>query len=193
MREIFYEESAEIQNKKSASTKYNIFKVLSIVSYVLFVLWCVIVLTIYPLSGNVLVDIIGIILPMLAFLPSGIILGRIKNKFYVEYDYTFVSGSIRFSKIIKNTKRKLIIKFDVSSIEKLGKYGSQTFNKYEAMPGINKLILTSNYEATSGKDFYYLVINYAGAKKLLILECTEIFMVNILKFASKNIIEEDFK
>jgi hypothetical protein len=27
----------------------------------------------------------------------------------------------------------------------------------------------------------------------LILECTETFMVNILKFASKTIIEEDFK
>ena len=193
MKEVFYEESAEIQNKKSATIKFNLVKTCSIVSYVFLVIWCVIVLTVYPLSGSVLVDLIGILLPMLAFIPSGIIFGRLKNRFYIEYDYTFVSGSLRISKIIKNVKRKAVVNFDVSSIEKLGKYGSNTYTKYEIMPGINKLFLTSNTESAEGKEFYYLVVNYSGDKKLLILECTETLMVNILKFANKTIIEEDFK
>ena len=59
--------------------------------------------------------------------------------------------------------------------------------------GIKKLILTSNYTATDGKEFYYLVVNVEGDKKLLVMECSETFMVNILKFANKSIIEEDFK
>lgn len=193
MQELFYEESAEIINKKSATTKYNIFKTISIVSYVLCIIWAVIILTIYPLSGNVLVDLIGILFPFLAFLPVGIIFGKTKNRYYTEYDYTFVTGSIRISKVIKNYKRKFLLKFETSAIEKMGKYGSKTYMKYESMPGINKLILTSNYQAAEGKDFYYLTINHNGMKKLLVFECSELLMVNILKFSNKTIVEEDFK
>lgn len=193
MREIFYEESAEIQNRKSASTKYNIFKTVSIVSYVLLALWFLIVFIAYDFSGNIIIHLVIVLVPAIMFFLSGFLVGRLKNRFYVDYDYTFVTGSIRIAKIIKNYKRRGIIKFDCSNIEKLGKYASGTYNKYERMPGIKKLILTSNYTATDGKEFYYLVVNVEGDKKLLVMECSETFMVNILKFANKSIIEEDFK
>ena len=71
--------------------------------------------------------------------------------------------------------------------------GSETYDKYAASPGIKKLILTSNTEPEEGKDFYYLIVSSEGSKKLLILECSEIFLVNILKFANKSIVEKDFK
>ena len=60
------------------------------------------------------------------------------------------------------------------------------------MQGISKLILTSNYTASEGKDFYYIVANVDGDKKLLVLECTEMLIVNILKFSSKTILDEDY-
>ncbi len=193
MREIFYEESSEIQNKKSATTKYNIFKAISIASYVMLVLWVLIVFIAYDFSGNIIVHLIIVLVPTMLFFLSGFFIGRLKNRFYIDYDYTFVTGSIRIAKVIKNYRRRAVIKFDCSSIEKLGKYGSETFFKYEKLPGINKQILTSNYTASDGKEFYYLVVNIEGAKKLLVLECTETFMVNILKFSNKSIVEEDFK
>ena len=193
MKEIFYEESAEIQNRRSASTKYNVLKTVSILSYVLLCVWIMLVFVGYEFSGNILVHIIIVLIPAIMFFLSGFFLGKLKNKFYVDYDYTFVTGSIRIAKVIKNIKRRFVIKFDASDIEKLGKYGSDTYHKYEKMPGIAKFILTSNVSASDGKEFYYLVVNVDGVKKLLILECTETLMVNILKFANKTIIEEDFK
>ena len=126
------------------------------------------------------------------FLASGIILGKIKNKFYVDYDYTFVTGSIRISKVIANVKRRHIISFETSQIEMIGKYDSDTFNKYNSMPGLSKQIFTSNVSPDNGKDFYYIVVNSAS-KYLFVLECTETFIVQILKFAGKSILEKDFK
>ena len=146
----------------------------------------------FDLSGNIVLNIIFIAVPFILLLVSGILFGKFKNKFYIDYDYTFVTGSIRVARVIKNIKRKFMIKFEASSIEKIGKYGSNTYNKYENMPGVNKMIFTSNYTATEGKDFYYIVANVDGDKKLMIFECTELFIVNILKFSNKTVLEEEF-
>lgn len=204
MKEIFYEESAMVQNEKSAARKFNTCKIVSIIFYVLMVFY--LFLMINPLfatiatireegggAGSIIFNVIYFVLPLLFLFFSGFVFGRLKNKLYVDYDYTFVSASIRISKVIKNYKRKFILKFDYSAIEKLGKYGSESYLQYEKMPGIKKLILTSNSNPSEGKQFYYLVINHEDAKKLLVLECTELFIVNILKFANRFIIEKDFK
>ena len=60
------------------------------------------------------------------------------------------------------------------------------------MPGVTKLFLTSNTVSDYDKDFYYVVVNTQESKKLLILECTETLIINILKFASKTILDEYF-
>jgi len=192
MKEVFYEESSRIQNGKSASTKYYIFKSLSIASYVLMVLWLMFIFIAPILTGNTLFDVIFILVPFVLFLTSGIIFGRIKNRFYIDFDYTFVTGSVRVAKVIKNIKRKFILKFEASDIERIGKYGSGTFEKYSSMPGVKKYIFTLNYTADEGKEFYYIVANIDGEKKLMVFECTELFIVHILKFAHRSVLEEEF-
>ncbi len=144
-------------------------------------LWIFIVFYVYTGSGKIIWDIVIVGIPLVLFLVSGILLGKFKNKFYVDYDYTQVSDSLRFSKVIKNSKRTFIIKFDISNIEKIGEYGFGLYDKYSSMPGISKLVLTSNVQASEGKAFYYLVANVDGEKKLFIVECTEMFIVNIMK------------
>ncbi len=194
MQEVFYEESALLQKAKPAAIKYNILKIISIFSYVVFGIWLFFVIMFYEFGeGNILLNILLALIPAALFFASGFIMGRFKNRFYVEYDYTFVTGSIRFSKVIKNSKRKFIIKFECSDVEKIGKIGSGTFEKYYSMPNIKRQILTSNAESAEGKDFYYIVANVDEEKHLFILECTEMFLVNILKMANKRILEEDYK
>lgn len=194
MQEIFYEESALLLKSRPAAIKYNILKIISILSYIVFGLWIFFVIMFFEFgSGNILLNIIFVLLPAVLFFCSGLLVGKLKNKFYVEYDYTFVSGSIRFSKVIKNSKRKFIVKFDCSCVEKIGKLGSGTFEKYFSSPTIKKQVLTSNSEAAEGKDFYYIVANVDEEKTIFILECSEVFLVNILKFANRRILEEDYK
>lgn len=199
MIEVFYEESAKTIDTKSASRKFYIFKILSIISYVLVAVWLCIIFIGFDFrvfNSSALAIVISLlihILPLVFFIASGIFLGRFKNRFYVDYDYTFVSGSIRISKVIKNCKRKSLLVFEAKDIETLGKVGSETYEKYENTPGIKPLVLTSNDTPAEGKAFYYLIAGIDGEKKLLILECTELFMVNILKFTSRSVLEKDYK
>lgn len=192
MKEIFCEESATVSNEKAATIKYNIFKTVSVISYVLMVLWILIVFIAFDWSGNIIISLIFVLVPLIMFLLSGILFGKFKNKLYVDYDYTFVTGSIRVAKVIKNIKRKFVIKFETSAIEKIGVYGSETFDKYYNMPGITKMTLTSNVASAENKDFYYIVANIDGDKKLMIFECTETFIVNVLKFSNKMVLEQEF-
>ena len=191
MQEIFYEECADIQNKGSAKTKYVIFNILSILSFVLLGVWVLFLIVGYKFS-SIIIDLIFILLPSISFLVCGIVLGKIKNKFYVDYDYTFITGSVRFSKVIMNTSWQPIIEFETKDIEKLGYYNSTSYNKYLNYPDIIKETLTSNVEPSYDKDFYYLVVNKDSNKFLFILECTKTFIINILKFSNKTILDEDF-
>ena len=86
-----------------------------------------------------------------------------------------------------------IVDVQPSDIEKIGKVGSGTFIKYYKMPGLTSAVLTLNLQPADKKDFYYIVANINGDKKMYILECTEMFMVNVLKFSNKLVLEEDFK
>ena len=193
MQELFYEESSKTREERSAKTKYYIFKVLSVISYVFFGVWLFLFLMFYEFKGSIGQIILGMIfalLPAAIFLASGILLGKFKDKFYVDYDYTFVSGSIRFSKVIKEIKRKHIVSFETSELEKIGKYGSELYEKYLLMPDVKTVILTSNVTPDENKDFYYMVVNKDGEKKMYVIECTETFIVNVLKFAKRTVIDE---
>ena len=193
MQEIFYEESSNQRDVGSGKTKYYIFKVLSIISYIFVGLWVLMFFIFFEFKGNILLNLVIALIPFAMFLASGILLGRFKDRFYVDYDYTFITGTIRFSKVIKNIKRKHIVSFETSDIEKIGKYGSETFNRYSLMPGIKSVVLTSNSIADENKEFYYIVANVNGEKKIYILECTETFIVNVLKFSKRSVLDEALK
>ena len=192
MQEVFYEESSILENRKSEKVKYNILKVFSVISWAMTVIWCVLAFYFYQFVGDLLQNIIAIVVPLAAFIASGVVLGRLKNRFCIDYDYTFVTGSVRFSKVINNIKRKNIINFDTKSIEKIGKYGSESYKRFETMPGIKKLILTSNTEPQENKDLYYLTVTNSGQKFLLILECTEVFISHLIRFSSRTALEDGF-
>ena len=192
MQEVFYEESATLTNRSSAKTKYTTFKIFSIISYVFAVIWFIIVFNFFDFKGNIFINILFVGIPFAIFIVSGILIGKVKDKFCVDYDYTFVTGSVRFSKVINNVKRKKVLVFDTKNIDKIGRYDSETFRRYESMPGIKKLILTMNTEPQDGKDFYYLSVAVGGQKYLFVLECTELFISHLIRFSSRTVIEDGF-
>jgi len=193
MQEIFYEETATILDETKTSKKYNLFKIISNVSYILFTIYAVILLVFFvPEKNNPIFSIIYSLFPLIILLVVAIVGGKYKNTLYVEYDYTFISGTIKVSKIIKNSKRKSVISFDTYNIEKIGNYDSLLYKKYELMPGINKKILTHNSSPLDNKNLYYIVANVNSQKYLLVFECTQQFIFNIIKFSKKTVLEERF-
>ncbi len=191
MQEVFYEESSNIQKESAATKKYYVAKVIMTISYVIAVAWGIICLFFIIDLKHIFSSLIFSLIPLALFITSGVILGKMKDKIYVDYDYTFVSGSIRFSKVIKNFKRKHIINFDTHDIEKIGLYESESFERYSKMPDVKLKILTSNSLPSDGKDFYYIVANVGGDKNLFVLECSELFIVNVLKFSGRTVLDQE--
>lgn len=195
MREIFYEESSHIQNEKKAKTIFIVFTVLAAISFIMMIFWFFMIgfVKVEDLKkGNIVVNIIYLFVPSLMFLGLGILSMIFRSKFYVDYDYTFVTGNVRFSKIIRNVKRKNICSFNVEAIEKVGKVDSETFNMYLKMPGIKKKPLTLNVYP-SNEDFFYMVVNTDKGKDLFILDCKEEFIATVLRYSNRGILEKDYK
>ena len=145
MQEVFYEETSLLNKEKTALGKYRLLNIFSIASYVMAGIVALMFFYFYDIENfNLLVFAVSALLPFALFLFFGIMLGRIKNTMFVDYDYTYVSGSIRISKVIRRIKRKNILKFETSDIVQMGKYGSETYLKIEKMPGVKKMILTGN-------------------------------------------------
>lgn len=190
MNEIYYEETTMIKNEKSARIKYNIFKTLSICSYCIIFLWIFIFLTTFA-HVSVIFDILVFVIPAGIFVAVGYVFGRLKNRFYQEYDYAFVSGSVRIAKVIKGVKRKFLYEFDCYAIEKIGMYGSKTYDAYENMAGTKLEVLTPNDTPAENKDFYYIVANINAEKMIFIFECTKTFIINVLKFSKKTVLEKE--
>ena len=171
MQEIFYEETATIVNEEKAAKKYNLFKIISKICYLIFAFYLIVqVLFFVPNQKNVLLSFVVAFFPVALFLTAGILFGKYKNTLYIEYDYTFVSGSVRVAKVIKHTKRSSVINFETYNIEKLGRYNSPTYKRYELLTGIEKQILTQNLIPMDNKDFYYIVVNAGGQKNLLVFD-----------------------
>lgn len=198
MIDVFCEETAICLNAAAEKKKYYVFKVLSIIFFIISVLLILIVLYTYDFSkiseGSLLVNILFLVLPVLSGISIGILFLIFKNRYCVDYDYTFVSGSIRISKIIKEIKRKNLYKFESSAIEKIGKYGSDSYNGYIKLPNVKVVAATSNKNPAQNKEFFYMVVNGLDQHKIiLILECSETFIANVLKFANRYVLEKDYK
>lgn len=194
MPELFYEETVNVKNADSQLKKFTTFRILSIISYTILFLWLFVV---YFTAGidldNPVPDLLLLLFPAVILLMLALSFGMLKNKFCVEYDYSFISGTIRVSKIIANLKRKNIYDFEFRKIEQIGYYDSETYNKYKKSPGVKCVYLTSNRTPMENKDFYYLAVNLKDGKKLMLIECTKSFIMAIVRFTGMTVLERGFK
>ena len=194
MRELYFEENVTIQDIKKAKIRYYIFLVVAICALILGAFWfyCMSTLDFYKKIGVPLWLIICI-LPALTFFAISIFSAFIKNKFYTEYDYSVLTGAIRFSKVIKQTKRKPIISIPAENIERIGNFQSETYQKYAKIPKITKKVLSPNAIAAEGKAFYYIVANMPNGKYLFVIECSKEFISAIMLYCKRHVLEENFK
>lgn len=187
MREVFYEEASFIKNKKTAAFKYNLCLYSAII---VFIIGVFLTITGFVLFSSML-EIILFIVPAIPLFIFGVICLRIKNKRYSEYDYTFVTGSIRFSKVVKEIKRYGIAIFDTTSIINIGRKESLSYKKYEEMLDIKTYNLCANDTPSDNCEFFYIYTIFEGNRTIFLLDCTEKFIAHIMQFANKGILELD--
>ena len=183
MREDFYEGSVAPQNLKFQKVLYTIYQLLFILSLIAFgftfYLW-------FMLGDTGFLVLFG------TFLLMAISFYLVKRKIYLFYDYTYVSGELRIVKVINAKKRKLFLRFDCKCIHQIGKVGSSLFDKlYQEK--LHKIKIATPNGLKSNNQLYYIALNDAGEKLLVILECEEKLLSYIVANRGRGIIEKDYK
>ena len=191
MQEIFYEETTTLKNYKSEKNKHTIIAVLSILSYICAAFFALLIFYKFDWRyGNMVLNIVVLLLILASFIAGGVFLGLLKNKFCIEYDYILVNGTINIDKVIKGTKRKSQIEFLTLNILKIGKFCSDEYYKTVSDDNIDVKVFTSNDEPIENKDFYYLLVAHGAEKIICVLECTKQFIINLVKFSNKTVVEK---
>lgn len=207
MQEQFCEESAILSDDHRAKRWYMIFKVISIIGFVLaaFVFFMTIMFFLMPISEEAIGDVENfdptpLIIQLVVFLVvaillclTGVLFNIKKHNFFISYDYTYVNGELRFAKVIHDRKRKVLYRLTDEQVIQIGKVGSSTYEKLKRSPENKEELLTPNTEAADGKEFYYLQAATRVGKRLLVLECRPQFIAMIYKNnANRRILEPDF-
>ncbi len=122
---------------------------------------------------------------------TSFVFSKMKRHFNVSYDYVFVSGELRISKVFNVNRRKLVARVDCEDMIQVGDVDNSSYERFKADPTVKQLICTPNVEASDGKFFMYVLANYNG-KKLFVLECRENLLMNIMKFAKRSVLESDY-
>jgi hypothetical protein len=141
---------------------------------------------------NLLVNLIIAVVFIGMFIATIIVIGKVKDKFFVDYDYTLISDELRISKVIKDVKRVDLQIINLNTIEKIGKYGSDTYHKLVVRNKASETIYSSNELADEGKGFYYIAYNFDGLN-IAVIECSEKMIYNLLQNTGKKTLEEDYK
>lgn len=139
------------------------------------------------MSAVIFILIQGGMFALFAFL-----LYRLKSRFNVSYDYCFVSGELRISKVFNVNRRKLLARIDTADILQIGDADNSGFDRLYSDPNTKKVVCTTNDEAQEGKFLMYILTGGDNGKMLYILECRELLLMNILKFTRRGVLESDY-
>lgn len=188
--EAFYEESSIAANAQKGAKKYKIYSFCSYFFLALVIFTAFFVFTFVPVKDNV-GGLIMSAATILLFLGFWFFFNRLRANANLSYDYCFVSGELRISKVVNINRRRLVAKFDVESILQIGDADSPSFDRFFADPASKNVVCTSNDVPAEGKFFMYILAEYDG-KKLFVLECREALLMNIMKFAKRSALDHDY-
>ena len=181
MREVLYEESLEPKNQKLKKILYYIFRALKIVN--------IIATVAFAYFAIFLGDISSLIFAV-SFAISSIMLWQVQRRVYYCVDCIFVSGSTRLIKVINYKSRKSIIIFDYDKVEQNGKVTSASFERLYEDKTVKKIYASPDRFA---ENSYYVFLKQDGEKFLVILNCTENYLKNLVSFTGSRVVEKDYQ
>lgn len=194
--DVFYEESALAQDSVKDARKYKIVNIISYICLIIGIIFLFSALMNIPFGGGEGAAEFGSLaifcgIQALFFLGMCFLLYRLKSRYNVSYDYCFVSGELRISKVFNINRRKLQTRFDVADIMQIGDADNSAYTRFTSDPNIKTVYCTPNYVPSEGKFFMYILIEDNG-KKLYVLECRETLLMHIMKFAKRHVLESDY-
>lgn len=207
--DVLYEESAVNSNAKKGEKRYKIlntiswivglFALISAFAFIMQLIGVLSTLNFKPSSEEekTALDMtrsLAFLTGMSLFFWGGIwlVLFSWKKRVNVSYDYIFVSGELRISKVFNVNKRKFLYRISSEEIIKLGDVDNGNYDRIRSDPNTKEIVCTPNSEAAEGKFFLYVHATSPAGKRLYILECREELLVNILRFVQRGTLESEY-
>ena len=184
--DIFYEESSIASESVREAKKYKILQIVSVIFLTLGITAIILGFYFVSLEGWILWAFV-----CAWFFLAYFLLRKWKMRFNVSYDYAFVSGELRISRVININKRKLVARIDCEEMIQIGDVDNPSYERLSSDPATKSVICTSNNVASEGKFFMYILANHDG-KKIFVLECRETLLLNLLKFVKRTVLESDY-
>ncbi len=181
MKEILYEESANPVNVKFQKVIYIIYTVLVWI----FGIFDVLTLLFYPTEYW-----LGMIISLVFCTGSAVGFWFLRRKIYYCVDLVFVTGQTRIIKVLHYKVRRKVLVYDYNDVIQVGKIGSESFEKLYSMPKLKKIYGTPNRYISEG---YYVYLSQDGVNYLVMLECKEEYLINLVNFTGRKVIEKDYK
>lgn len=180
MREVLYEESANPSNLKFQKIIYIVYQ---IIIYFNIVLGLFFIISGFYISTPILVFGVMCFITVALFM-------FLKTKIYYCVDCIFVSGSTRIIKVVNYKRRKKLIVFEADEVVQIGRINSESFERVVSTPGIKKVFATPNKYLEEG---FYVQVNQNGVNYVVLLECKEDYLKNLVLFTGRKVIEKDYK
>lgn len=184
--DIFYEESSIASESVKEAKKYKALHIVSLIFLVIGIIALILGFYIVPMGA-----LVPWIIFCFWFFLAYFVFRKLKQRFNVSYDYCFVSGELRISKVININKRKLVVRLDCEDMIQIGDVDNPSYERLKGDPMTKSVICTSNGVAAEGKFFMYILANNNG-KKLFVLECRETLLMHLLKFVKRTTLESDY-
>lgn len=198
--DVFYEESAVNQNAERGRKIYRVLNIISWIFMFLGLIFAVCTVMLIPSCkdkgqadyGYYLFNCLFMLGTTLMFFLGWFIFYQFKKRVNISYDYIFVSGELRIAKIFNVNRRKLMERISCEEMIQIGDTDNPSYERLASTPGTKVVYYTQNMEAADGKFFLYILLSANNAKRLLVLEARELLLMNIMKFARRNVLESDY-
>ncbi len=185
--DVFYEESSIAREGAKEAKKYKVVHVISNIFLALGILALIFGFSFVPLNSAWLLW--GFICSW--FFIVWFVLLKLKARYNVNYDYSFVSGELRIARVININKRKPLTRIQAEEMIQIGDVDNTAFEGLRADPNTKTVYCTSNAEPAEGKFFMYIWVNDNG-RKLYVLECREELLLHIMRFVKRSVLESDY-
>lgn len=199
--EALYEESAVNRKSRRGEIAYKILTAFFWLFLIIGVFFLSFTLFTIPIKAEGVTDeqfknSLSVFITMLTFTitfaGTAFVFYLFKRRLNISYDYVFVSGELRISKVFNVNKRKLLYRIDSEDILQLGDVDNSSYDRLANDPNVKRIICTSNVEPAEGKFLMYMHCAGSDGRKLYILECREELLVQILRFVKRGTLESDY-
>lgn len=168
MMDHFLEEVVIKKNRTLENILYILCNVLMVVCALLAVFW----LNVLMNAGFHWMTVVSLL--VMAGIAVGLFFYR--DRFRMEYEYTFTNGDLDFAIVYNNQKRKTLGTMRVKNVEAFGPVNSEGFRKLINMPELKR----KNWFLNRGANLYYFYFQKENNRTVIVLEPSE-EMVGLIK------------